>query len=68
MQETPTKIPAAEKNIAPIAQPLSGRRNSSGMSRHVEWVSSGTVPRRHWLHCVSSLGCRICLGDKEQGV
>lgn len=47
--------------MAPIAQPLSCLRNSSGMSWQEECVSSGTVPCLHWIHCVSSFGCRICL-------
>lgn len=58
-----TRIPVAEKDIAPIAHPLSGRRNSSGISRQAECMSSGTVPWRQGIHWFSSIGCRICLTD-----
>lgn len=58
----------AEKDIALIAQALSGRRNSSGTFRHIEWVSSGSVPRLHWIHRVSSLECRIYVIKKESWI
>lgn len=38
------KIPVEENAIAPIAQPLPGRRNTSGISLHITCVESGTVP------------------------
>lgn len=47
-----TRIPLAEKDMAPIAQPLSGFKNSSGISRQNECVSSGKVPWEQGTHCV----------------
>lgn len=37
-------MPVDEKDIAPIAQPLPGRRNCSGKSTHIVFIVLGTVP------------------------
>lgn len=51
--------PVREKVIAPMAQPLSALRKSSGMSRQTWWKRSGLVPKGQVTHWVSSSGCLI---------
>lgn len=54
------RMPQDEKDMAPMAQPLSGRRNTSGISWQCVLLASGTVPSWHAWHSVSSAGARIC--------
>lgn len=53
------KIPVELNAIAPIAQPLSGLKYSSGILLHRTCNGSGTVPCGQAIHCVGSVGWRI---------
>lgn len=53
------RMPVELKAIAPIAQPLSGWRYSSGISLQMTWWGSGIVPWGHFTQRVGSEGCRI---------
>jgi hypothetical protein len=60
MTKTVMRMPVELNDMAPIAQPDSGLKYTSGMSWQNSLCTSGIVPLRQVIHCVSSVGLRIC--------